>query len=150
MRRVAFIIMLGAVLGGCYCKRCHGETWSNDLVIDATEAAEFKATVEDLWNYDAASVADLLFLIATGAEVPSGTATVAINDAQLNRWFNTSKQTSFVSRSYWRLGNAAVTRRIPLRSEVMDRVVEQAPARIESATRRERFLSRIDYLRTGN
>ena len=149
MKRAAIIIILGVLLTGCWCKHCRGQS-VNDLVIDATEAKEFKDTLEDLWNYDAASVADLIFVIATNAEIPTGTETVAINEDQLNRWFNTSLLTSCLSRAYWRLGEVAVTRRMTFRDSVMDHAVEQAPARIESATEREKFLSRIEYLRMGN
>ena len=149
MKRAAIIIMLGVLLTGCWCRDCHGQT-ANDLVIDATEVLEFRQTTEDLWNYDAASVANLIFVIATGAEIPTGTQTVTVNEAQYNRWFNLTNLVSFQSRAYWRLGEVAVTRRMTFRDSVMDHAVEQAPARIESATEREKFLSRIEYLRTGN
>lgn len=149
MKRAAILFLLGLGLSGCWCKGCRGETvspWANDLVITATEAKEFKDTVEDLWNLDASAAAGMLFVIATGAEIPSGTATVEINTAQLNRWFNTEAAGSCVSRIYWHLGKLAANRHMLLRHQVMEEAARQARRRIESPTAEARFISRLEIL----
>lgn len=147
MKRILIIVMLGMVLSGCYCRRCSGsEVWTNDLVIDATEAKEFRATVEDLWNRDASAVADMMFQIATGADIPTGTETVTINEAQLNRWFNTTKPASCISRIYWHLGKLALNHHTLLRDQVMTEAAKQASLRIESPTREARFITRLENL----
>lgn len=148
MKRAAIIILLGLVLGGCWCKRCYGQAspWVNDTVITATEAAEFRKVCEDMLNYDPAGLIDILFQVATNANIPTGTQTVNINTAQLNRWFNTADQGSFVSRACWRVGQVCIERRIPPRGEVDTAIRALAPLKISNQAKRERFLSKLDYL----
>lgn len=151
MKRAIMLIIL-ILLAGCAatCPRCaHGQSvWANDLVITATEAREFKQTVEDLLNHAADTVAETLFQVATGSNIPTGTHTVTLTTAQLNRWFSTADLGSFVSRVYWELGNRSVKLRLPFRAEVLDYAAEQAPSRINNETKRQRFLDRIEYLKS--
>lgn len=150
--RVTAIITLGALLAimlGCYCKRCYGQSlslWNNDTVIDATEAAEFRRAFFDICNQDLETAADIIFKLATGASIPSGTATVTINSAQLNRWFNTADTTSFIDRAYWNTGRIAVQRKRPPRAIVVESCNSQAASKIPDATKRQRFFNRLDYL----
>ena len=150
--RATAIIALGALLAillGCCCKRCYGQTldlWDNDTVIDATEAAEFRRAFYDICNQDLETAADILFRVATGDGIPSGTATVTINSAQLNRWFNTANTTSFIDRAYWNTGRIAVQRKRPPRAIVVESCNSQAASKIPDATKRQRFLNRLNYL----
>lgn len=146
------IVVVGLL--GCYCKRCYGQAErlnqiSNDLVVNATEAKEFKRVFLDLCNQDLEAAADMLFVIATGNQMPkAATATVAINTAQLNRWFNTTDQGSFLNRAYWQLGQVAVKKRQPARAIVAESCQAQAAGRIADATKRQRFLNRLDLVQS--
>lgn len=152
--KVTALITLGALLAimlGCCCKRCYGQTldlWDNDTVIDATEAAEFRRAFYDLCNQDLDTAAEILFRIATGENIPTGTATVTINNAQLNRWFNTSVNGSFINRSYWRSGLLSINARRPPRPIVAESFTAQAPTQINNETRRARLLKRMEFLTT--
>lgn len=150
--RATTIIALGALLAilmGCYCKRCYGQTldlWDNDTVIDATEAAEFRRAFYDICNQELETAADILFRVATGSQIPTGTKTVTINTAQLNRWFNTNDNGSFVNRAYWQVGRLAIANKRPPRAIVVESCNSQAASKIPDATKRTRFLNRLDYL----
>lgn len=137
-------ILLTVILMGCYCKRCQGQ--SADLVINATEAQEFKQTALDLMNADPNGFLDILFLTASGAKIPTGTATVHVNQAQSNRWFNTDDMGSFFVRSTWKLGLDSVATRRNLRSPVYDSVVLLAPTKISNEAKRLRFLAQLQAL----
>lgn len=150
--KVTALITLGALLAimlGCCCKRCYGQTldlWDNDTVIDATEAAEFRRAFYDLCNQDLDTAAEILFRIATGENIPTGTATVTINNAQLNRWFNTADTTSFIDRAYWNTGRLHINRKTTPRPIVAESCISQANAKIPNATKRQRFLNKLDYI----
>ncbi len=148
MKRAAILFLLGLMLGGCWCKRCYGQAspWTNDLVITSTEAAEFKHCCEDMLNSDPAELINILFRVATNSEIPSGTHTVTINNAQLNRWFNTADTGSFVSRTYWRVGQVSIDRKRIPRKEAEIEIRALAPLKISNQAKRERFLSKLDYL----
>ena len=142
MRRAAVAILLGAALLGCYCKRCQGQ-WANDLVVNGTEAAEFRRLVLDVANESPDMLADILFQVATGSKLPGATKTVAINAAQANRWFSTADSGSFVARSYWRLGLISVEQRKLMRPNVVANVQAIAPLKISNEAKRARFLNRL-------
>ncbi len=150
MKRAAIVFLLGLILSGCWCKSCRGQTagtpWVNDTVVTSTEAQEFRRTCEDLLNYDPAGLIEILFVVATGSAIPSGTQTVQINSAQLNRWFNTADTGSFVSRGYWRIGQVAVGRKIIPRKEAEIEIRALAPVKINNQAKRERFIAKLDYL----
>ena len=149
MKKVIVVTVVLVLLMGCYCKRCYGQSlslWNNDNVIDATEAAEFRQVFYDICNQDLETAADILFRVATGHGIPSGTATVTINSAQLNRWFNTDDTTSFIDRAYWNTGRIAVQRKRPPRAIVVESCNSQAASKIPNATKRQRFFNRLDYL----
>lgn len=150
--KVTALITLGALLAimlGCCCKRCYGQTldlWNNDNVIDATEAAEFRQVFYDICNYSLEDAFSVIFRVAAGSQIPTGTKTVTINTAQLNRWFNTNDNGSFINRSYWFIGRDAVKKRQPPRSIVVESCTAQAPDKIVNTQQRQRFLDRISYL----
>lgn len=149
MKKVTVVTALLVLLMGCYCKRCYGQAlslWNNDTIINATEAAEFRQSFFDLCNYSLEDAFSVIFQVAAGSQIPTGTKTVAINTAQLNRWFNTNDNGSFVNRAYWQVGRLAIANRRPPRSIVIESCTLQAPAKIPDATKRTRFLSRLDYL----
>lgn len=150
--KVSAITTLGALLAillGCCCKRCYGQSlslWNNDTVINATEAAEFRQSFYDLCNYSLEDAFSVIFQVAAGSQIPTGTKTVTINTAQLNRWFNTNDNGSFINRSYWFIGRDAVKKRQPPRSIVVESCTAQAPDKIVNTQQRQRFLDRISYL----
>lgn len=149
MKKVIVVTAMLVLLMGCYCKRCYGQTldlWDNDTVIDATEAAEFRRAFYDICNQDLETAADILFRVAAGSQIPTGTKTVTINTAQLNRWFNTNDNGSFVNRAYWQVGRLAIANRRPPRPIVIESCTLQASTKIPDATKRTRFLNRLDYL----
>lgn len=148
-KKLVVVIVLGIVLVGCYCRRCYGESlslWNNDTVINATEAAEFRQSFYDLCNYSLEDAFSVIFQVAAGSQIPTGTKTVTINTAQLNRWFNTNDNGSFINRSYWFIGRDAVKKRQPPRSIVVESCTAQAPDKIVNTQQRQRFLDRISYL----
>lgn len=149
MKKVTVVTVLLILLLGCYCKRCYGQAlslWDNDTIIDATEAAEFRQSFYDLCNYSLEDAFSVIFQVAAGSQIPTGTKTVTINTAQLNRWFNTSDNGSFINRSYWFIGRDAVKKRQPPRSIVVESCTAQAPDKIVNTQQRKRFLDRISYL----
>lgn len=149
MKKVTVVTVLLILLLGCYCKRCYGQAlslWDNDTIIDATEAAEFRRAFFDICNQDLEIAAHIIFKLATGASIPSGTATVSINNAQLNRWFNTADTTSFINRAYWNTGRLHINRKTTPRPIVTESCISQANAKIPDATKRQRFLNKLDYI----
>lgn len=149
MKKVTVVTVLLILLLGCYCKRCYGQAlslWDNDTIIDATEAAEFRQSFYDLCNYSLEDAFSVIFQVAAGSQIPTGTKTVTINTAQLNRWFNTNDNGSFINRSYWFIGRDAVKKRQPPRSIVVESCTAQAPDKIVNTQQRKRFLDRISYL----
>jgi len=152
--KVTALITLGALLAimlGCCCKRCYGQTldlWDNDTVIDATEAAEFRRAFYDICNYSLEEASNILFKIATGANIPTGTTTVTINNAQRTRWFDTTDNASFINQAYWRSGLLSINARRPPRDIVAESFTAQAPTRINNETRRTRLLKRMEFLTT--
>lgn len=146
---IVVVIVIGFVLVGCYCRKCYGESlslWNNDNVINATEAEEFRHVFYDICNNSLEDAAGILFKVATGSNIPSGTATVTINNAQRTRWFDTTDNGSFINRSYWFIGRDAVKKRQPPRSIVVESCTAQAPDKIVNTQQRQRFLDRISYL----
>lgn len=149
MKKVIVVTAMLVLLMGCYCRRCYGQSlslWNNDTIINATEAAEFRQCFYDLCNRSLEDAAGVMFQIAAGSKLPKGTETVAVNQAQLNRWFNTSDNGSFINRSYWFIGRDAVKKRQPPRSIVVESCTAQAPDKIVNTQQRQRFLDRISYL----
>lgn len=149
MKKAIVVTAMLVLLMGCYCKRCYGQSlslWNNDNVINATEAAEFRRAFYDLCNQDLDTAAEILFRIATGENIPTGTATVTINNAQLNRWFNTADTTSFIDRAYWNTGRLHIKRKTTPRPIVAESCISQANAKIPDATKRQRFLNKLDYI----
>lgn len=151
MKKVTVVTVLLILLMGCYCKRCYGQSlslWDNDTIIDATEAAEFRRAFYDICNQDLETAADILFRVATGENIPSGTATVTINNAQRTRWFDTTDNGSFVNQAYWRSGLLSINARRPPRPIVAESFTAQAPTQINNETRRARLLKRMEFLTT--
>lgn len=149
MKKVIVVTAILVLLLGCYCRRCYGESlslWNNDNVIDATEAAEFRQVFYDICNHSLEDAFSVIFQVAAGSRIPTGTKTVTINTAQLNRWFNTNDNGSFINRSYWFIGRDAVKKRQPPRSIVVESCTAQAPDKIVNTQQRQRFLDRISYL----
>lgn len=144
MKRLVITLLVGLVLLGCYCKRCQGQ--SADLVIDATEAAEFRQTVLDIANEDPAALADILFVVATGNKLPSATQTVTVNQAQANRWFALADTGSFANRAWWKLGLISVDRRKTVRAFVYDKVSGLAVTKISNEAKRNRFLTQLQAI----
>lgn len=117
------------------------------LVLDRTQSLEFKQAFIDYANSDLDGLADLVFLTAAGAAIPSNTATtVTVNQAQSNRWFKPTKG-SFYSDSTWAMGQSAIKRKTYPRAAVASSAISQATDRINNATVRARFLSRLSYLK---
>lgn len=151
MKKVIVVTAMLVLLMGCYCKRCYGQSlslWNNDTVINATEAAEFRQSFYDLCNYSLEDAFSVIFQVAAGSQIPTGTKTVTINTAQLNRWFNTSDNGSFVNRAYWRSGLLSIKARRPPRPIVAESFTAQAPTQINNETRRARLLKRMEFLTT--
>lgn len=151
MKKVIVVTAMLVLLMGCYCKRCYGQSlslWNNDNVIDATEAAEFRQVFFDICNYSLEDAANILFKVATGSNVPSGTTTVTINNAQRTRWFDTTDNGSFINQAYWRSGLLSINARRPPRDIVAESFTAQAPTRINNETRRTRLLKRMEFLTT--
>lgn len=152
MKKVIVVTgVLFVMLLGCYCRRCYGESlslWNNDTVIDATEAAEFRRAFYDICNYSLEEASNILFKIATGANIPTGTTTVTINNAQRTRWFDTTDNASFINQAYWRSGLLSINARRPPRDIVAESFTAQAPTRINNETRRTRLLKRMEFLTT--
>lgn len=150
-KKLVVVIVIGFVLMGCYCRKCYGESlslWNNDNVIDATEAAEFRQVFYDICNNSLEDAAGILFKVATGSNIPSGTATVTINNAQRTRWFDTTDNGSFVNQAYWRSGLLSINARRPPRPIVAESFTAQAPTKINNETRRARLLKRMEFLTT--
>lgn len=153
MKKLRWIIFAALLLlGGCYCRHCaHGETVAaypvnDDLVVDATEYAEFRRTVLEAANNNLDSLPEILFRIATNAEIPAGTVTVAINNAQLNRWFSPTNKGSFLNRIYWSVAQSMLKKRRIAEDPTVERALELAPIIIKDATKRARFQRRIHDL----
>lgn len=154
MKRILITLIVALAIIGCAaCRRCQGQTptptpiINEDLVITATEAAEFKAAIEDGWNLDASNMADLMFQIATNSKIPTGNQTVAINPAQLNRWFSSGKG-SAISMIYWRLGNVSINQKRAMRQPVIDACIRLATEKITNEARRARFMSQLELTQT--
>lgn len=150
-KKLVVVIVLGIVLVGCYCRRCYGESlslWNNDNVINATEAEEFRHVFYDICNNSLEEAANILFKIATGANIPTGTATVTINNAQRTRWFDTTDNASFINQAYWRSGLLSINARRPPRDIVAESFATQAKSQINNETRRTRLLKRMEFLTT--
>lgn len=148
MKKICLVVV-AVLMMGCVCRKCHSQAislWDNDTVIDATEANEFRRCFYDLCNRSLEDAAEVMFQIAAGSKLPKGTETVALNQAQLNRWFNTNDNGSFINRSYWFIGRDAVKKRQPPRSIVVESCTAQAPDKIVNTQQRQRFLDRISYL----
>lgn len=151
MKKVIVVTAMLVLLMGCYCKRCYGQSlslWNNDNVINATEAAEFRRAFYDICNHSLEDAAGILFKVATGSNIPTGTATVTINNAQRTRWFDTTDNGSFVNQAYWRSGLLSINARRPPRPIVAESFTAQAPTQINNETRRARVLKRMEFLTT--
>ena len=115
-----------------------------DLVINATEYAEFERTVlEQCNNEDFKQISAFIFRSAIEGAVPSGTGTVSITQAQFNRWFNPADNGSYLCQAHWSLTNSALKRRRLPEPITLQRAVEMAPTKINNETKRARFLALI-------
>ena len=144
MKRLMITALIALAMMGCYCQRCQGQ--SADLIIDATEAEEFRRTALDIANEDPAALADILFIVATGSKIPEATQTVTVNQAQANRWFSTSDPGSFANRSWWKLGLISIDRRKTVRPFVYDKVSVLAVQKISNEAKRGRFLTQLQSI----
>lgn len=119
MRKLT-IVILGVILVGCYCRRCHGQAVNVDAgvnvekILSATSVASLvntdttlSATESYVWQYVCGHHLRLnpgdeplldLHKTAFGA-----TGATTINTAQYNRWLNPSDKGSFLGLSAWKL-----------------------------------------------
>lgn len=155
MRKIFAVITLAVLLIGCACERCQGQTptpspaINNDLIITSTEAKEFKQAIEDGWNRDPSGMANLMFMVATNSNIPTGTNTVTINNAQFNRWFAPDKG-SAMSLIYWRLGNISINQKRPMRPYVINECFRLATYKISNEARRARFISQLGQIQSNS
>jgi hypothetical protein len=95
---------------------------------------------------DPVGLANLIFKVATNADLPSATQTVSVNAAQNTRWFDETKSTSFMAEAYWNLGNEALKTRANIRATVLEKYAVQVNARVANETKKQRILAKIEYL----
>lgn len=146
--RYILAILLAVLLIGCtQCKRCQGESldFGNDLVLNATESANFKQLLLGHANRDLDGFVNLLFLVATGSSIPTGNSTITINTAQWNRWLNKGDKGSFASKSIFNQINNSVKMKEPmLSSAYIADATSQATLHIANQAKRTRFLSLLN------
>lgn len=148
MKRLSLILLVA--LAGTGYAQDRGPFLAAGLTLSATQYREFSATVREWASTDPAGLADALWAIGTGgAPISGATATVTVNQAQADRWYNLAKPGAFLSRAYWALGKLAVETGRPARPVVMNNAEALAVDKIAAQAKRDRFITRLEGLKTG-
>lgn len=148
------LVLIGLLLlGGCYCKKCVGQTFQNvfngDTIVTATESLAFSQLQRD---YQAVfgPVAYLNEVHKSAFNAPivqSMTATVTITQAQSKRWIDPSDNNSMVTRLCWQIINAAIKGKCDAPKYVIGVCKNTASLRIKDAQKLQRFLDKLNTLK---
>lgn len=125
---------------------CETLDFGNDLILNVTESANFRQLFIDYANRDLGGLANLIYYVATGNNIPTG-GTVTVNTAQWNRWLNKTDKNSFASKAIYNQLSISIRRKEPmLAAPYILEATAQAALQLNTPAKRTRFINLLNSI----